>query len=60
MAKGVEYHVGAAIQGRFAVFGVEEVVEIGDMLGPNLFGPESSLVVEILLDVTDYVGLLEE
>ena len=60
MPKGVEHHVGAAVQGRFAVFGVEQVVEVGDMLGPDLFGPEPSIVIEVFSDVTDDVGLLEE
>lgn len=39
---------------------LEEVLKVLDVLGPDFFGPESSLVVKIFLDVTDDVDLLQE
>ena len=60
VVEGIEHHLGAAVEGRFAVFGVEEVLEAVDVLGPDLLGPKVAVVMMVLVDVADDVRLLEE
>ena len=56
----VQDHLGVAVERRLAVLGLEQVLEVGDVLGPDLLGPEVPVVVMVLPDVTDDVRLLQE
>ena len=58
--QGIQNHLGAAVESGIEMFGLEKILEVVDVLGPNLLRPESTVVVEILADVSDDVGLLEE
>lgn len=60
MLERIEDHLGTALESLFPVLKLEHVFPIVDILAPDRLGPESSLVDEILVDVTDNVGLLEE
>lgn len=53
-------HLRTAVQGLLLVLGLEEVLELVNVLGPDLLGPESSVVIQVFLDVTGDVDLLEE
>lgn len=60
MFQSVQHHLGAAVQCSFAVLGLEQIIELLDVLGPNLFGPEATSIIVVLSDVSDDVCLLEE
>lgn len=58
--KGVQNHLGVTVESGIKVLRLEEVLEVVDVLRPNLLGPESAVIVEVLPDVADNVSLLEE
>ena len=60
MVEGIEDHLGAAVEGGFAVLEAEEVLEAVDVLGPDLLGPKVAVVMVVLTDIADDVRLLEE
>jgi hypothetical protein len=60
MTQCVENHLGAAVQCSVTILWLEEILKVGDVLGPNFFGPELSTVVEVLTDIANDVGLLQE
>ena len=60
MLQRVQNHLRTAVKGCVEVLGLEEILEVVDMVGPNFLRPEPSVIIEILPDVTDDIGLLEE
>lgn len=60
MLKGIKDHLGVAVEGSLLVFRLEKVLEVIDVLGPDLLRPEATVVIKVLSDVSDDVGLLQE
>lgn len=60
MLQSIQNHVRVAVEGSILELGLEEVLEVLHMSGPDLLGPETAVVVEIFADITDDVGLLQE
>lgn len=60
MLQSIENHLRVAVQSSLLVLWLEKILKVVDVLGPDLLGPESSLIVKVLADVSDNVGLLQE
>lgn len=60
MLQSVENHLGVAVQRSLLVLRLEEILKVVHVLGPDLLGPESTLIIKVLTDITDDVGLLQE
>jgi len=60
MLQGIQNHLGVAVESGIEVLRFEEILKIVNVLGPDLLRPESAVVVKVLPDVTDDVGLLKE
>ena len=60
MLQSIENHLGVTVQRSFLVFGLEEILELVDVLRPDLLRPESTVVIKVLANITDDVGLLQE
>jgi hypothetical protein len=58
--QGVEYHLGVTVQSSLLELRLEQVIEVVNILGPDLLGPEATLIIVVLSDVSDDVGLLQE
>lgn len=56
----IEGHLGQRPAGLLFVLGLAEVERVGDILAPDLFGPEETAVVDIFSEVTEDVVLLQE
>ena len=60
MFQSVKDHLGVAVQGGLLILRLEEILEVIHMLGPDLLGPEATVIIKVLSDIADDVGLLQE
>jgi hypothetical protein len=59
MPQSIQDHLGTAVEGKFQILRFEQLFKVIDVLGPNLFGPDTAAVVIIFADVTNDVILLQ-
>lgn len=55
----VEGHFGEGVAGELCVFGLAEVLWVGDILAPDGLGPEEAAVVDVFSKVAEDVDFLE-
>lgn len=60
MLEGVQNHLRTTIQRSLAVFRFKEILKLINMLGPDLCGPETTVVIKVFPDVTNDVCLLQK
>lgn len=56
----VQYHLGAAVQCGFAVLGLEQILELVNMLRPDLLRPEMAIIIMVFPHITNNVRFLQE
>jgi len=58
--QSIEDHLRVAVECRLLVLRFKEILKVINVFRPDLLGPEPAVVIKILPDITDDVGLLQE